>query len=250
MSSAAALWSDEGNELLVGRLAPIYDELVARLEPRPGIRWLDVATGSGEVAIRAARAGADVVGLDLAPGMIERARRKAEGLTATFEVGDARTLPYDDASFDVVSSNFGVIFAPQPAAAAAELARVCRSGGRLGLTAWTEQEELEGIYARYSPGTPPPLDAWSTPDGVRRLLGADFELDFEERVWVLEGESPESTFEFMSTAVPPLKALLGMIGEDERAGLRTDLIAYWTKFAGEDGVREPRSFLLVTGTRR
>jgi SAM-dependent methyltransferase len=246
----AALWSDEGYELLVDRFAPIYDELVERLEPRPGVRWLDVATGSGEAAIRAAQAGADVVGIDIAPGMIERASRKAEGLGATFDVGDAQRLPYADGSFDVVSSNFGVIFAPDPHRAARELARVAAPGARLGLTAWREPIELTEIYARYSPGTPPPLDAWGSEEALDRLLGADFNLIFEQRVWHLEGRSPEAVYDFMTQAAPPLKALVGVLDDDVRAGLRGDLVEYWRGFAHDGGVDEPRAYVLAIGRRR
>lgn len=247
----AALWSDEGYELLVGRFAPIYDELVERLEPAPGVRWLDVATGSGEVAIRAAQAGADVVGLDIAPGMLERARAKGGGLGISFELGDAQQLPYDAASFDAVSSNFGVIFAPSPGAAAGELARVTKPGGRLGITAWCERVELTEIYSRYSPGKPPPLDAWGSEHALAGLLGSHFDLAFEDRVWHLEGTSPEATFDFMSRAAPPLKALLSMLGDADRAAFRADLVEYWRKFEVDGGaVREPRAYVLAVGRRR
>src|SRR6266511_1233786 len=119
-------------------LAPIHLELVERLAPQPGERWLDLATGTGAVTFLAARAGADTVGVDFAAGSVETARRAAadKGLDVRFDVGDVEDLPFEDASFDVLSSSMGMIFAPDHAAVAREAARVCLSGGRLGFTAW------------------------------------------------------------------------------------------------------------------
>ncbi len=105
-------------------MAPIHDRLVEALAPQPGERWLDVATGTGAVALRAARAGAEVVGIDVAPALIEVAQKHAaqEPVSIRFDVGDAQELPYEDARFEVVSSAHGVHFAPDHARAAAELA--------------------------------------------------------------------------------------------------------------------------------
>src|SRR5438105_15473662 len=101
MSDPAVWWADAEYELVAARFAPIHDRLVAKLAPRAGERWLDVATGTGEVAARAARLGADVVGLDFAPGMIEKARGHPEPVQ--WDVGDARRLPYPDDAVDAVS---------------------------------------------------------------------------------------------------------------------------------------------------
>src|SRR5205085_11163339 len=108
------MWGAGTYERIAERFAPVHDELVRRLEPGPGIRWLDLATGTGEVALRAARAGGEVTGLDFAREMLARARPRsaAEGLDVRWELGDAQQLPFADASFDVVSSCFGVMFAP------------------------------------------------------------------------------------------------------------------------------------------
>src|SRR5438270_4600745 len=151
MSDPSAMWGGGTYERIAERFAPVHDELVRRLEPGPGVRWLDLATGTGGVALRAARAGAHVTGLDFAPAMLEQARAKgeAEGLEIRWELGNAQSLPYDDREFDVVSSCFGVIFAPDQAAVARELARVCRTGGRLGLANWRPNEGLHAIYQRF-----------------------------------------------------------------------------------------------------
>src|SRR5438270_6491436 len=136
----AEVWGSADYERLSERFAPIHAELVEALAPAPGTGWLDVATGTGAVALLAARAGAGVVGIDFAPRMIELARAKAGTLPVRFELGDAQALPYADGEFDVVSSVFGVIFAPNHEAAARELARVGRQ--RLGLATWCPNREL------------------------------------------------------------------------------------------------------------
>src|SRR5215218_4361506 len=114
MSDAASMWGSAPWERVAVTMATIHDRLITSLGPGAGERWLDVATGTGAVAVRAARAGARVTALDLAPPLIETARRLAgqEGLAIDFDVGDAEALPYADASFDVVSSAHGVVFAP------------------------------------------------------------------------------------------------------------------------------------------
>jgi ubiquinone/menaquinone biosynthesis C-methylase UbiE len=168
-------------------MSPVHDALVARLGPRQGDRWLDLATGTGAVALRAARAGAEVTGLDLAPGLIETAKRLAteRRLTVRFDTGDVERLPYADASFDVVSSAHGVVFAVDHAAVAAELARVCRPGGRLGLTYWLPNSELQRLMERVGytrpDGAGRPAD-WARRDYATGLLGEHFELDFAEAV--------------------------------------------------------------------
>src|SRR5215212_4006361 len=158
----AALWGSGDWDAVARSMAPIHDRLTSALAPRPDERWLDVATGTGAVALRAARTGARVAGLDIAPSLIEVGRRKAaEGdLSIQFEVGDAERLPYGDASFDVVSSAHGVYFADDHAAAASELARVCRPQGRLGITVWRSGgagDEFAEMVAKYEPtSTGPP----------------------------------------------------------------------------------------------
>ena len=134
----SVVWGSGPYERISEHLAIAHDHLLRAVEARPGERWLDVATGTGEFAVRAAEVGASVTGVDLAPGLIETARERARegGVEVALEVGDAERLPYPDAGFDVVSSSFGVMFAPDQRAVAAELARVTRPGGRLALLNW------------------------------------------------------------------------------------------------------------------
>jgi SAM-dependent methyltransferase len=249
------MWGAGTYERIAERFAPIHDELVARLEPAPGVRWLDLATGTGEVALRAARAGATVTGLDIASGMLRRAEARAadERLDVAWELGDAQRLPYRDASFDVVSSCFGVMFAPDHEAVARELARVTRPlGGRLGLASWRPNEPLHSIYARFDPEErrSPPAEDWGREEHVEELLGPAFELEFEERVWRLEGDSPEDVWKLMVTSAPTVKTLVASLEPERAEEFRAAMIAYWGGFETNGRVSEPRRYLLVTGTRR
>lgn len=200
--------------------------------------------------MRAARAGAEVTGLDIAPGMLELARGKSGADGIRFDLGDVRSLPYEDASFDIVASNFGLIFAPDQDSVAGELARVTRPGGRLGLTAWHEKPVLDEIYARF--GRTSSIDSylWSRPDELERLLGDSFDLELHERVWHLEGDDGESVFEFWTRTAPPTKAYLEQLDVETRERVRDALVEYWESYRDGDRIREPRSYLLVLGTRR
>jgi SAM-dependent methyltransferase len=214
------------------------------------VRWLDVATGTGEVALRAARAGAETVGIDIAPAMIEAARAKADGLPVRFEVGDAQALPYGDAEFDVVSSVFGAIFAPEHAAVAGELARVCR--GRLGLTAWRPDAELAELYGRFGLTTPEgraPFD-WGRDEHVRELLAHAFELELVSSTWRLDGASGEELWELWSSSAPPFKAMVDALAPEVRTDFRAAYVEYCERHRDGDRVSVPREYLLVLGRRR
>ncbi|MBA2359166.1 MAG: methyltransferase domain-containing protein [Actinobacteria bacterium] len=247
------VWSLGEYERIAERFGPIHDELVASLAPRPRLRWLDVATGTGEVALRAARAGAEVAALDISERLLGEAREKAgaEGLAIDFELGDAQSLPYDEGEFDVVSSCFGVIFAPDRHAAAGELRRVCRPGGRLGLTAWRPKPELRALYERFQERPPAAdSDAWGEDAELQRLLGSAFELELSPGTWPLEGESPEAVFRFMAEAAPPLAAFLESLSEERLAEVREAFVDYWRRFEVDGAVREPRGYVLAVGRRR
>jgi SAM-dependent methyltransferase len=246
--AAADLWGSAEYEQLAARFAPVHAALVERLRPQPGDRWLDVATGTGAVARLAAQAGADVAGIDIAPRMIEIARRSSDRIR--FEVGDAQALPYGDGSFDVVSSSFGVIFAPDHEAVAGELARVC--AGRLGLTTWLPDPDLRELYASFgldSPEGRAPFE-WGNEDYVRERLGAAFELEIEGDTWFLDAPSGEAVWELWSTSAPPFKAMVAGLPVPRRDEFRRAYIAYADSFPGSCGVRVPRDYLLILGRRR
>jgi SAM-dependent methyltransferase len=251
-------WGAAPFENVEGSIAVMHDDLVERLRPQPGDRWLDIGCGPGAVSMRAARAGADVTGVDLSEVMVETARRRAaeEGLEIAYEVGDAENLQFPDGSFDVVSSSVGVIFAPDQAAAAGELARVVRSGGRLGLSAWKPDSRVvkgQQLAAKFLP--PPPEGVgnpfeWGDEEHVRKLLGDAFELEFAGGDAPLEGESGEQLFDYMLSGVGPMRMLYGRLDDAQKAEFREATIALYEEDRTGDVIHSPGPYLIVLGRRR
>jgi ubiquinone/menaquinone biosynthesis C-methylase UbiE len=244
-SDAASAWSGATYERIAESFAPIHAALVEALRPAPGERFLDVATGTGGVALPAAHAGAKVTGLDISPDQLAKARAaaEAEGLPIHFDLGDAAELPYENESFDVVASAFGVIFAPEHARAAAEVTRVCRHGGRLGITAWPEDEWFRlnrRLRPDYEGAT---AYEWSKEDHVRSLL-TEFELRFDRGEWTMEASSAEKLWEVLAASAPPLKAWLDTLD----AAAIESVHAEFLPLLGEG--RLHREYVRVLGTRR
>jgi len=245
--SVADSWSGASYERIAETFAPIHDRVVAALAIEPGMRVLDVACGTGGVALRAARAGADVVGIDISADQLAKAREAAdaEGLAVELDEGDCQELPYVDAEFVAVASVFGAIFAPDHARTAAELARVCRTGGRLALTAW-KRDAWSDVHAKA--GRPVTYEVhspeWAEEEHVRTLLGEAFELELQPGTWRIEADSAEELWELLSSSMPPLHAWLASV--DARARARAERV-YLDYLAG--GVFE-RSFVYVLGERR
>lgn len=254
----SVMWGQGPYERITATLVEAQEDLVAALGPQEGQKWLDVATGTGAVARIAARAGADVTGLDLAPDLIETAKREteAERLDVTFDVGDAEALPYEDASFDVVVSTYGVMFAPDHEAVARELARVCRPGGRLGLACWQEASGVGDMFRVMKPfqPAPPPAGvgnqfAWGDETYVRELLGDAFELEFDVRDSVHRVERPEDGWEVFATSYGPTKTLAESLDDDRREQMRAAWVALFQPDGG-DGAALHRLYLRTIGTRR
>jgi ubiquinone/menaquinone biosynthesis C-methylase UbiE len=254
----SAMWDAGPFERVAEHLADIHDDLVERLEPLAGTAFLDVACGTGGVSERAAARGADVTASDFAPGLVETARRRAKerGLEIRYDVGDAEALPYEDASFDVVASCFGVMFAPDHRAAAEELKRVCRPGGRLGLASWTPDGGIGDMFrlvASFQPPPPPeagkPLE-WGTQEHVHELLGDAFELEFVNRVSPQHGESGEQLWELFSTSFGPSKTLADALPPDRRDEYRRATVEFYENYRGDGGIQHPRHYLVAIGRRR
>ena len=253
----ARAWSAAPFQPLADTAAPVHDALVERLQPRAGERWLDVASGTGAVALRAARAGASVSALDLSPRMVATAEQLArrERLSIDFRVGDAERMPYAAGSFDVVTSAQGVMFALDHAAAARELARVCRPGGRLGLTVLAcvrDSEDLFELWARFTASaawSPDPL-AWGRERYLEELLGDAFELETERRNAALRGRSGEDLWRLHAASCGPIKLLAESLDPGRRAELRDAFVTYYERYRTRVGVSAPREFLLVIGRRR
>jgi ubiquinone/menaquinone biosynthesis C-methylase UbiE len=245
--SVADSWSGASYELIAETFAPIHDRVVEALAVEPGMRLLDIACGTGGVALRAARSGAVVVGIDISADQLAKARdaADAEGLDVRFDEGDCQELPYADAEFDAVASAFGAIFAKDHERTAAELARVCRPAGRLALTAWPEDEWSE-VHARAGRTFPGDADVreWAREEHVRALLGGAFDLELQTGEWRMEAESGEALWEIASTSMPPLRAWLASVDDETRARAETIYLEYLAP-----GVLA-REYVLVLGTRR
>ena len=251
VAAAGRMWGDADYDRIAEQFAPIHDDLVRRLAPVRGERWLDLGTGTGEVALRAARGGAEVIGIDISYALLELARAKPDADRVAWELGDAQALPFEHASFDVVSSCFGIIFAPNQEAAAGELARVCRPGGRVGLTCWRPEDGPHAVYQKFVENESYAVaDSWGREARARELLGDAFELEIDEGVWHLTGESPEAVWELITEGAPPVKALLATLEPERIAEFRDAMLDYWAGFQADGAVDEPRRYLIVTGRRR
>jgi ubiquinone/menaquinone biosynthesis C-methylase UbiE len=251
----AEVWSVGSYERIAARLAPVQDQLTQLLAPRPGEDVLDAGTGTGELAIRAARAGANVTAIDISEPMLEKARRLARetGVSVQFDLGDVEYLPYDDAGFDVVASSFGLVFAPDHANVAAELARVTRPGGRIGFSAWKPNPKLGELYRRF---TEDPLEGreayeWGREDHVEDMLGEDFELEFEDGTLWIEAESGEEIWKLFSESAPPVVSLVAKLDEGRREAFHQAFVELYEGYRADDGgIRAPRRYLIVLGSRK
>jgi ubiquinone/menaquinone biosynthesis C-methylase UbiE len=251
--SQADQWSAAAYEGMAEVTAGLHDHLVERLAPVAGERWLDVATGTGAVALRAARAGADVTGVDIAPGMIDTARRLARerGLDVRFDVGDAEALAFPDASFDVVCSAIGAVFAPDHAAVARELARVTRPGGRLGLVAWRPNPEEDAVFAPFrAPAPGDDADDWGREAYVADRLGGAFALEFAEGDAPEVAATPDEVWNRWMRSMGPAKTLAESLDPERREALRARFIAHCERHRDANGVRLPNPYLMILGRRR
>lgn len=241
-------------------LEPDALEFLARQLVAPGTRMLDVACGAGQLAIPAARTGVHAFGVDIADNLIDqaRARAAAEGLDARFDVGDAESLPYEDASFDMVVSLFGMMFAPQPNLVAVELLRVCRPGGRIVLGNWTPEGHVGQMFKTIGKHVPPsPLMAppvqWGNEALVRERLGHGLtRLEMSKRDYVFRYPfGPAKVVEFFIELYGPTNRAIAALDASGQQALRTDLVTLWTSNnRATDGSTVVHSeFLEVVGVR-
>jgi SAM-dependent methyltransferase len=231
-------WS-AGDYAVVGTTLQIVGEsLCEALDLRAGERVLDVAAGNGNATLAAARRWCDVVSTDYVPALLERgqARARAEGLQVQFEQADAEKLPYADGHFDVALSTFGVMFTPDQDKAAAELARVCRAGGRIGLANWTPASfvgEIFKLIGRYLPpaaGVKSPA-LWGTEARLRELFGARLgEIAIARREFVFRYHSAAHWLEVFRTFYGPVHKAFGALDPALQDALATDLLALAERF--------------------
>jgi SAM-dependent methyltransferase len=232
--------------------------LVAHARVRAGQAVLDVGCGTGVVAITAARAGAHVRGLDLSPALLEHARGNAAlaGVEIEFREGDAEALPYEDASFDVVLSQFGHIFAPRPEVATAELLRVLKPGGTIAFSTWPPEHFVGRMFALIASKMPPPPGAapappplWGDPNVVRQRLGdAVTDLRFDRDVMTFPVLSPQHFRRDLEATLAPVAKLVATLEPAKLAAFRAELEAFGADALEGNSIRQ--IYLLTRATKR
>lgn len=236
------------------------EEFIARRRIKAGMRVLDVACGTGNLAIPAAKASAIVTGVDIATNLIEQARARAlrEGVNVQFDEGDAEELPYPDACFDLVVSMYGAMFAPRPERAAAELVRVCRPGGQIAMANWTPRSFIGQMFKIMAAQVPPPpgMSApvlWGDEATVRERLRdgiAELQLTPVLVPFRYPFSVPE-TVEFYRTYYGPTQRAFAALPEDKQSALRRDLENLWAQHnRATDGITYVEAeYLEVLATR-
>jgi len=256
----SVVWGTGPYQNITETITDIHARVIERLAPQPGMKWLDLACGTGAAAELAAEKGAAVTGVDLAPALIETAEERARerNLDIDYRVGDCENLEFEDGSFDVVSSTCGVMFAPDHEASARELARVVKPGGRIGLANWTPAEKgLAAIFRIMKPFQPtPPAGAgypfdWGDEQHVKDLLGDSFDLEIERGISPLRLPSGEAYWQLFSSSYGPTRTLSESLDDDKREELHRSWVEFAdTELASNGGIEHQREWVLVHGTRR
>jgi SAM-dependent methyltransferase len=256
----AVVWGSGPYQGVTETITDLHKAVIERLDPQPGQRLLDLACGTGAVAERAAPTGcAGVVGVDIAPALIEQAKQRAveRGLDIDYRVGDAEALELDDATFDLVTSTCGVMFAPDHQAVARELARVTKQGGGIALACWTPDSGLAQVFEVMRPFQPAPPPAgvgnpfdWGREDYVTGLLGADFDLEFVHGDSLLESDSGESIWQLFSTEYGPTKVLADSLDEERREELHRAFVDLHEASRTNGGIAFSRTYVITFGTRK
>jgi SAM-dependent methyltransferase len=243
-------------------LLPLGPRLVEAAGIGEGLRVLDIASGTGNAAIPAAETGADVVASDLTPELLEagRSRAEAEGVELEWTEADAENLPFEDASFDVVMSSIGVMFAPYHQAAADEMVRVCRPDGKIGLLSWTPEGMIGALFRTMGPfapapppgAQPPPL--WGSEEHLRELFGDKVEFERLERQMldITAFERPDDYGEHFKDYYGPTIAARANAVKEGREGefdqALSDFCAEWNR-GSDDDARFEKEYLVAVGRR-
>jgi ubiquinone/menaquinone biosynthesis C-methylase UbiE len=255
-----AAWSS-GDYAVVGTTLQIVGEdLCEALDLRAGSKVLDVAAGNGNVALAAARRWCDVTATDYVPALLERARQRAaaDHLEMNFQEADAEALPFADASFDTVVSTFGVMFTPDQERAAAEMLRVCKPGGKIGLANWTPGGFIGQVFKTIGKHVAPPPGVkspalWGTRERLAELFASnDAIVGARSRDYVFRYRSPEHWLEIFRTWYGPVLKTFGALDANGQAALRLDLLALIAQFnrSGDGTMVVPSEYLEVVVTRR
>ncbi|HEY5375188.1 MAG TPA: class I SAM-dependent methyltransferase [Polyangiaceae bacterium] len=255
-----ATWMDGNYDYFSRFMESSAVELLERLQLAPGAELLDVACGSGQLALLTARRGLRVTGVDIAENSIlaARGRASAESLDARFDVGDAEALPYQSASFDVVASLYGAMFAPRPELVAAELLRVCRPGGKIVMGNWTSEGFIGKMFKTFArfiapPGMPSPA-LWGDESVVEQRFGAGVShLKLSRVVYRFDYPfGPSEVVEFFRKYYGPTTQAFARLGEAEGKALRAELESLWSSHNRADTANRTlvdAEYLEVVGIR-
>jgi len=254
-----AAWSS-GDYAIVGTTLQIVGEMLCEaVDLRSTQRVLDVAAGNGNATLAAARRFADVVSTDYVGALLAggKARAAAERLDIEFREADAEKLPFADSSFDVVLSTFGVMFTPDQEKAAAEMLRVCKPGGRIGMANWTPQGFIGQMFKTLGAHLPPPAGVkspalWGTRERLAELFGKDVTISAEPRNFTFRYRSPAHFIDVFATYYGPVLKALAALDEPKRKALLADLEALIGRFnRADDGTMvAPSEYLEIVVTRR
>lgn len=255
-----ATWSS-GDYAVVGTTLQIVGEqLCESLDVRAGQKVLDVAAGNGNASLAAARRWCEVVATDYVPALLGRARERAaaERLKIEFQEADAEALPFAPASFDAVVSTFGVMFTADHDKAAAELVRVCRPGGKIGMANWTPEGFIGQIFKTIGKHLPPPAGVkspalWGTRARIDEMFGSHASaIQAEPRHFVFRYRSPEHWLQVFKTYYGPLLKAFAALEPAAQAALESDLIAQIDRFnrSGDAGMVVPSEYLEIVITRQ
>jgi ubiquinone/menaquinone biosynthesis C-methylase UbiE len=253
------VWSSGDFSAIATGMVVVGENLCEAIDLNAGSAVLDVACGSGNTAIAAARRNCDVTGIDIVAALLERAQERAtaERLAVRFDLGDAEDLPYREASFDVVLSTFGAMFAPNQERTASEILRVCRPGGTIGMANWTPDSwagTSARLRARFLPPPPHarPPTRWGTEQGIRDLFGSHVkDLRIVRREFVYRDRSPEHWQAFMSANFGPTVATLAALDSESQQRFADELLREMTEAnTAKDGtLRIPSGYLEVVARR-
>ena len=253
-----AMWAS-GDFAVIGTTLQIVGELLCEsADVGGGEKVLDVAAGNGNATLAAARRFAHVTSTDYVPALLEGGRRRAEaeGLAVTFEGADAEHLPYPAASFDVILSTFGVMFAPDHAKSSSELLRVCRLGGRIGLASWTPEGFIGQMFRLVSRYVPPPAGVnspllWGTRDHLQTLFAGAASITHTVREFNFRYESAQHFVEIFRTYYGPTYKAFAALDAAGQAALETDLLALLKRCARPSaaGLVVPGEYLETVITR-
>ncbi|HEY8474760.1 MAG TPA: methyltransferase domain-containing protein [Natronosporangium sp.] len=254
------MWAGGDYSAVATRIVPIAERLTDAADLKAGSTVLDVATGSGNAAIAAARCGCQVTGVDYVPSLLARARERAaaERLEIRFVEGDAEDLPFPDASFDAVISVVGVMFAPDQPRAASELLRVCRPGGTIALANWTPDGFIGAMLRTMTKHVPPPPGVeppgrWGTEERLQELLGGGTAgMSVERRTFTMRYRSAEEFVDFFSRNYGPTVAALSTLDEAGQQALREDLahlVLNYNRYPTAAPLAIPADYLEVVAIR-